>query len=256
MERESHAIAVHGRRLEVLRAAPTAGPAAGSPLVFLHEGLGSASSWRDWPWQIAAATGSTAIVYSRYGHGASDVLAEDRRPSFMREEAAALAELLRRLDVETPILIGHSDGASIALLAAAADPAVQGVVLLAPHVFVEEHGLAGIRAARAAFATTDLALRLGRHHRDPWRTFRGWNDVWLDPAFRGWDIRAEIGRVACPILAIQGFDDPYGTMAQLDEIAAGADDVTDLRLPACGHSPHRDQPERVAAEILGFLGRL
>jgi pimeloyl-ACP methyl ester carboxylesterase len=172
----------------------------------------------------------------------------------MHQEAIVLAELLAGLGVAAPLLVGHSDGASIALLHAATAPELRGLVLLAPHAFVEERSLAGIRAARDAFVTGDLALRLARHHRDPLRTFRGWNDVWLDLRFRAWDIRAQTSRVVCPVLAVQGENDEYGTMAQLDEIAARVrGPLSQLRLPGCGHSPHRDQPEKVHAAILGFV---
>jgi pimeloyl-ACP methyl ester carboxylesterase len=248
------AVECRGRRLEVARSTP---PGAARTLVFLHEGLGSVSLWREWPWRLGAATRSAVLVYSRYGHGESEVLGEPRTPRFMHDEAAALGDLLARLAVVEPVLVGHSDGASIALLHAAADPAVRGVVAIAPHLFVEEHGLGGIRAAREAFATGDLGLRLARHHRDPWRTFRGWNDVWLSPAFRAWDIREAIDRVACPVLAIQGEADQYGTMAQLDELALRlGGSSTELRLPDCGHAPHRQEPEAVGAAIAHFVASL
>ncbi len=255
MTTQRQVVEAGGRRLEVARSLP--GAATSLSLVFLHEGLGSVSSWRDFPWQLGEEAAFEAIVYSRYGHGESEILREPRGPEFMHREAVVLAELLRRLEIAAPVLIGHSDGASIALLHAAAEPSVRGLVLLAPHVFVEERSLAGIRAARDAFASADLALRLSRHHRDPLRTFRGWNDVWLDPRFRAWDIRAEIRRIGCPVLAVQGEDDEYGTMAQLDEIAARAPGpVAQLRVAGCGHSPHRVQPEPVREAILRFVRTL
>jgi pimeloyl-ACP methyl ester carboxylesterase len=178
----------------------------------------------------------------------------------MHEEAVVLGDLIAALEIRAPILVGHSDGASIALIHAAlstAATAPRALVLIAPHLFVEDRTIAAIAAARDAFATTDLCLRLGRRHRDPLRTFRGWNDVWLDPRFRGWDIRPLVERVVCPVLAIQGEADEYGTMAQLEELAARLPGpLTELRLPGCGHAPHREQPEAVVAAIAEFLAPL
>src|SRR5437763_8441825 len=165
---------------------------AGKPtLVFLHEGLGSIRQWRDFPAEVAAATGCRALVYDRYGYGQSDVLAEPRRAvRFMHDEALqVLPELLAGLSVEAPLLIGHSDGASIALIHAGAGHAVRGVVAMAPHVFIEEICITSISAAAQSFEATDLPERLGRYHRDVKKTFYGWADVWRDPDFGGWDIR-------------------------------------------------------------------
>ena len=216
-------------------------------LVFLHEGLGSIRQWRDFPAQLAQATGCRALVYDRYGYGRSDVLAEKRRTvRFMHDEALhALPEMLTALEIENPILVGHSDGASIALIHAGAGHRVRGVVAMAPHVFIEPICLASIKKAKTAFETTDLAARLGRYHRDAGRTFYGWADVWLDPEFAGWDIREDyLPGVRSPVLAIQGHDDEYGTMAQLDEIARRVQGPCELlKLQNCGHAPFRDQPE-------------
>jgi pimeloyl-ACP methyl ester carboxylesterase len=228
-----------------------------TPLVFLHEGLGSIRQWRDFPAQVAAATGCRALVYDRYGYGQSDVLEERRRSvRFMHDEAlVALPELLQTLNIRNPVLIGHSDGASIALIHAGAGHAVRGVVAMAPHVFIEPVCLASIRKATQTFESTDLPARLGKYHRDARRTFYGWADVWLDPDFEGWDIRDEfLPGIACPVLAIQGHDDEYGTMAQLDEIGRRVRGPCELvKLPSCGHAPFRDQAGTVLDRVAQFV---
>ena len=229
-------------------------------LVFLHEGLGSIRQWRDFPAQLAAATGCRALVYDRYGYGQSDVLAEPRRTvQFMHDEALlSLPDLLRASRIQNPVLIGHSDGASIALIHAGAGYEVRGVVAMAPHVFIEPVCLSSIRKAAETFATTDLRARLGRYHRDARRTFYGWADVWLDPGFEGWDIRDDfLPKIACPLLAIQGYDDEYGTMAQLDEIARRVKVPCELlKLGKCGHAPFRDRPEEVLRGVARFIALL
>ena len=229
-------------------------------LVLLHEGLGSIRQWRDFPAKLAAATGCRALVYDRYGYGQSDVLTEPRRSvRFMHDEAlTSLPNVLSELGVENPILIGHSDGASIALIHAGAGHAVRGVVAMAPHVFIEPLCLSSIHSATQAFESTDLEKKLARYHREARKTFYGWADVWLDPEFEGWDIRADyLPGVRCPVLAIQGHDDEYGTMAQLDEIArrvAGPCEL--LKLENCGHAPFRDQAEVVLARVASFVTTL
>ena len=230
-------------------------------LVFLHEGLGSIRQWRDFPAQVAAATGCRALVYDRYGYGQSDVLQEPRRTvRFMHDEAlAALPDLLKNLEVENPVLIGHSDGASIALIHAGAGHPVRGVVAMAPHVFIEPICLSSIRKAAQTFESTDLPARLGRYHRDVRKTFYGWADVWRDPQFEGWDIRPDyLPGIGCPVLAIQGTDDEYGTMEQLDEIARRVKGPCELlKLTGCGHAPFRDQPEAVLKAVTRFVtGRI
>jgi pimeloyl-ACP methyl ester carboxylesterase len=228
-----------------------------SPLIFLHEGLGSIRQWRDFPQRVAATTGLPALVYDRYGYGQSDILAEPRRTvKFMHDEALiALPELLSSLKLEKPILIGHSDGASIALIHAGAGHAVRGVVAMAPHVFIEPVCLSSIRKATQAFETTDLPQRLGRYHRDVRKTFYGWADVWLDPEFEGWDIRDDyLPGLRCPVLAIQGHDDEYGTMAQLDEIERRVKGPCELlKLDNCGHAPFRDRPDAVVSKVSAFV---
>ncbi|MEA3191860.1 MAG: hypothetical protein QOD26_193 [Betaproteobacteria bacterium] len=229
-----------------------------APLVFLHEGLGSIRQWRDFPAKVAAATGRRALVYDRYGYGQSDVLREAKRTvRFMHDEAlVSLPSLLGELRIENPVLIGHSDGASIALIHAGAGHAVRGVVAMAPHVFVEPSGLESIRKAAQAFETSDLGVRLAKYHRDARKTFYGWADVWLDPEFKGWDIRGKyVSHIRCPVLGIQGFDDEYGTMAQLDELQRLAK-ARLLKLEQCGHAPFRDQPEEVLSAVVEFVEKL
>ncbi len=227
-------------------------------LVFLHEGLGSIRQWRDFPQQVARATGCRALLYDRYGYGDSDVLAEDRvGKDFMHREALTfLPGILSELKIEKPILVGHSDGASIALIHAATHP-VRGVAAMAPHVFVEEHGLKSIKTLNDTFETTGLRERLGRYHRDARKTFHLWADAWLDPALPDWNIEAYLPGIKCPVLAIQGEGDEYGTMAQLDAIARQVGGPSGLlKLSACGHSPHKDQPEKVLTSIAGFIGKI
>ena len=213
------------------------------PLVFLHEGLGSRSAWRDFPAALARATGREATVFSRAGYG--QARAREHWPvGFMHDEARALA-----VDEEA-ILIGHSDGGSIALLYAAAHP-VRALILEAPHVFVEDETVTSIAALRGQ---AGLVAALGRHHRDARATFDGWSGVWLDPAFRAWNIEACLPRVTAPTLVIQGADDEYGTIAQVDAIRAKLGGPCEtLILPDCGHAPHRDQPARTLAAMAAFV---
>jgi pimeloyl-ACP methyl ester carboxylesterase len=247
----SEGLEIDGAALELVR---LEGVRPGPTIVFLHEGLGSVALWKDFPAELVQRTGLPAVVYSRRGHGHSDPDRLPRAPSFMHHEAeVVLPALLDALALDEVILFGHSDGASIALLAAARrDPRFRRLVLLAPHVFVEELSIASIVVARDAFANGDLRERLGKYHADATHTFRAWNDVWLAPAFRDWDIRDRLAEIACPILLIQGRDDEYGTLAQIDAIAAstGADV---LILDNCGHSPHRDRPDMVLAVAAAFM---
>jgi pimeloyl-ACP methyl ester carboxylesterase len=237
------------------------GEAQGAPvLVFLHEGLGSIRQWRDFPARVAAATGCRALVYDRYGYGQSDVLEEPRRSvRFMHDEALVfLPEIRKGLGLDDCILVGHSDGASIALIHAGAGYRTRGVAVMAPHVFIEPVCLSSIEKAKATFESTDLPQKLGRYHRDARRTFYGWADVWTEENFKSWDIRDEyLAKIDVPVLAIQGHGDEYGTMAQLDEIARCAGGPCELlRLEDCGHAPFREQPERTLAAVAGFVSRL
>jgi pimeloyl-ACP methyl ester carboxylesterase len=233
---------------------------AGKPtLVFLHEGLGSIRQWRDFPLRVAQATGCPALVYNRYGYGNSDVLAETRvGVRFMHEEGLeSLPQVLAALRIEEPVLVGHSDGASIALIYAGAGNPARGLALMAPHVFVEDVCIRSIEQAKREFESTDLAQRLGRYHRDPLKTFYLWNNVWLDPEFRAWNIAEYLPGIRCPVLAMQGMEDEFGTMAQLDAIQGRVSAPCELvKLLACGHSPHRDQPEAALAAVAKFVGSL
>jgi pimeloyl-ACP methyl ester carboxylesterase len=231
------------------------GSAARPVLVFLHEGLGSIRQWRDFPAKVAEATGCRALVYDRYGYGDSDVLEKKRDIQFMHHEALrSLPEMLRNLKIENPILVGHSDGASIALIHAGAGFKVKAVAAMAPHVFIEPICLDSISKISGSFVKSGLEDRLAKYHRDARKTFYGWADVWLDPGFVSWDIRDDyLPKIECPVLAIQGENDDYGTMAQLDEIARRVKRSELLKLSACGHSPFRDQPERTLDAVSSFI---
>ena len=253
---DSFFLTVRGRQLEVQR---IPGERNDRPtLVFLHEGLGSVSLWRDFPSSVAAKTGCPVLVYSRYGHGNSDVLDGPRNVNYMHDEACnVLPKLLEELSIRAPVLLGHSDGGSIALIYAGSHNRLEGLILLAPHVFVEEISVTSIAAAKVAFETTDLPVRMQRHHKDAKKTFWGWNNIWLHKDFRSWNIEECLPRVTCPVLAIQGVDDEYGTMAQLEAIRSQtASPVEIVRLPNCKHSPHRDQPDRVLQAVAVFIEKL
>jgi pimeloyl-ACP methyl ester carboxylesterase len=245
-----------GHRLEYERI----GGARDAPvLILLHEGLGSIALWRDFPAKLAQATGCPAVVYSRWGYGRSDALAGPRNVDYMHREALdTLPELRAQLGLDDAILVGHSDGASIALIHAGSGRwPVRAIVLEAPHVFVEDVSITSIAAARTAYETTELRQRLARYHADVDSAFRGWNDIWLDAAFRAWNIEEYLAGARCPVLAIQGADDEYGTLQQLDAIGRGvAGPFERLVLPECRHSPHRDQENAVLAAISRFIARL
>jgi pimeloyl-ACP methyl ester carboxylesterase len=245
-------LTAQGRRLEY-RLLPAIRPESGT-VVLLHEALGSVAQWRDFPEKVAHATGAAVLVYSRWGHGGSEAIEGRRGLRYLHDEAErALADVLRVLGIERPLLVGHSDGASIALLHAAAGLPTRGLVAMAPHVFVEEVTLAGLRAARAAFETTDLGKRLGRYHRDAIGIFRAWNDTWLDPSFRDWNIEASLPGITCPTLLIQGADDEYGSPEQLAAIARGVSGPCEVMLlPGIGHQPQREAEADVLAAIARF----
>jgi pimeloyl-ACP methyl ester carboxylesterase len=234
----------------------------GAPLiVFLHEGLGSVSMWRDFPARLCDAVGARGLVYSRPGYGRSGTLVPEPAwtPAFMHEQAqVVLPALFEALDIDAaqdrPWLFGHSDGGSIALLYAARFPQrIAGAVVLAPHILVEDISVASIEQARIAYETTDLRPRLAKHHADVDRAFRRWNGIWLDPGFRAWSIEGDLDAIRCPLLAVQGLDDEYGTLAQIRGIAAHVPGTRLLELPDCGHSPHRDQSEAVIAAVRDLL---
>ena len=246
-------VALRGGEVDVVRIEGSDGLA---PLVFLHEGLGSIGLWRDFPELVAHSTGRAATVYSRFGYGRSDPSPWPRGPDYMHREALdALPQLLDALAIDAPVLVGHSDGASIALIyAGQSGRRVSALVLLAPHVFVEEESIAGIEAARVTFSTTDLRDRMARHHDDAEATFRQWNDVWRSPAFRTWNIEDVLPGIAVPILVVQGAVDQYGTVAQLDAIEHGASGpVERLVLEGCGHSPHLERGPETLQAVTHFL---
>jgi pimeloyl-ACP methyl ester carboxylesterase len=247
-------LTVDGRRLEVAEF-PSGDPGR-RPIVLLHEGLGSVGLWRDFPEQLAAATGRRTIVFSRFGHGRSEPPPVPRTPAFFEYEAeTVLPALIEHLGAPEPLLVGHSDGASIALIHAGRHPTA-GIALLAPHVFVEDVTIAAIREARRAFDSGVLRERMAAHHDDPAAAFNGWCDVWLDPAFRDWSLEADAERVTCPVLLIQGVDDPYGTLDQLDRIEARVrGPVRRLELPG-GHSPHFESTGEVLAAIADWTSGL
>jgi len=246
-----------GRRLRIEHR--FVGDAASSlpTVVFLHEGLGSLAMWKDFPERLCAAHGLRGLVFSRYGYGRSSPRPPDERwpVRFMHEQALeVLPPLFDALGVERPWLFGHSDGGSIALLHAAHRP-VTGLVVLAPHLFTEDMGIASIARAKVAYETTDLRSKLARYHADVDSAFRGWNDIWLDPAFRAWNIEAELDTIRCPVLAVQGEDDEYGTLEQIRAIARRVPGTELLVLADCGHSPHRDQPDRLIDVAGSFIRR-
>jgi pimeloyl-ACP methyl ester carboxylesterase len=234
------------------------GEGDGPLLVFLHEGLGSLAMWKDFPARLCAAAGCRGLVYSRPGYGQSTPRAPDESwgVDFMHRQAfELLPALLRALGVGEPYwLFGHSDGGSIALLHAArfADQVV-GAIVLAPHIFVEDLSVASIEQARFAYEQGDLKQGLAKYHADPDSAFWGWNRIWLDPAFRRWRIGPAIQSLRCPLLAVQGIDDEYGTLEQIRGIKRLAPHTQLLELPACGHSPHRDQPETLIEAAKAFL---
>jgi pimeloyl-ACP methyl ester carboxylesterase len=248
-------------RIERQRVAPAHAHADAPLLVFLHEGLGSLSMWRDFPQRLCDAAGVHGLVYSRPGYGRSTPRAADERwdVDFMHRQAhEVLPALLAALHIDgkrQPLwLFGHSDGGSIALLHAARYRAqVAGVIVMAPHVSVEPKAIASIRQARDNYLRTDLQQRLARHHDDPDSAFWGWNDIWLHEPFTRWNIEDEIGTIGCPVLALQGVDDEYGTLDQIHAIARKLPHAELVEIPQCGHSPHRDQPERVIAEVARFV---
>jgi pimeloyl-ACP methyl ester carboxylesterase len=236
----------------------------GAPLlVFLHEGLGSVSMWQRFPAQLCKAGGFRGLVYSRAGYGRSTprLVGERWTPDYMHVQAsevlpAFLAAVGVGVERQAPWLFGHSDGGSIALIHAATFPrAVSGLVVLAPHIFVEDRSVQSIEQAKRAYRGSTLRSRLARHHQDVDSAFWGWNDIWLDPAFRHWNIESLLGSIRMPVLVVQGHDDEYGTMAQADRLVARVPQAEVLKLGACAHSPHRDQPDAVTAATIDFVRR-
>lgn len=248
-----------GRTVRVEHAFVGASDASAPLMVFVHEGLGSLAMWKDFPAQLCAAAGLRGLVYSRpaYGHSTPRAADEHWAPDFMHRQAhEVLPALLQALNINVqqrpPWLFGHSDGGSIALLHAARHP-VAGVVVVAPHLFVEDVSVASIRQARTAYTEGTLKAGLSKYHADPDSAFFGWNDVWLSEPFRSWNIEADIAGITAPLLAVQGVDDEYGTLAQIRRIPLAVPQAQLLELPACRHSPHRDQPALLSAAVVNFL---
>ncbi|HWB79616.1 MAG TPA: alpha/beta hydrolase [Nannocystaceae bacterium] len=259
MERETFTVVAAGARLEAAWIGPHA---PGPTLVLLHEGLGCIRMWRDWPDDLVRATGLRALAFSRAGYGNSDPIERPRPLDYMeREGESVLPEVLDAAGIHDAILVGHSDGATIALVhagTAASRPRVRGVVALAPHVFCEDCSVAAIRVAKDAWLHGDLRERLRKHHGDNVEhAFWGWNDAWLDPRFRAWNVERYLPAIEIPIALVQGADDEYGTLRQLDAIAAGVrGPVTRTVLAECGHSPHRDRPTETTAVVAELVASL
>lgn len=256
LPQKSGEVTVDGKRLDTLWLEPR--DARGTTIVMLHEGLGSIALWRDFPSRVAERTGCGVLVYSRYGHGNSDKLAEKRPVEFMHHEGeVVLPELLGKLGIANPILLGHSDGGSIALIFAGRYPQrPRALILEAPHVFVEDRSLASIAAAKARYESTDLRSRLGCYHEHVDATFWGWNNIWLEPNFRAWNIESYLQSIRCPVLCIQGEEDEYGTSAQVETIRERVPGTELLILPRCKHSPHRDQQEVTLEKMAEFVAKV
>jgi pimeloyl-ACP methyl ester carboxylesterase len=248
-------VSIDGARLEYAWHGPP--PAQAPTLVFLHEGLGSISQWRTFPAELSSRLECGALVYNRRGHGKSDSLTEPRSPGFMHDEAmTVLPQLLEVFEIRRPILVGHSDGASIALIHAgsgAGDPFA--LILEAPHVFVEDVTVARIAELRDLYQTSDLRTKLARHHGANVDTlFQYWTDVWLRPEFRAWNIGDYLPDVKCPALIIQGKQDEYGTDRQVNAIVAALGGRCEgIMLDHCGHAPHADQRATVEDIIVRFV---
>ena len=255
--RQSFVIHAAGHRLAAERVLPE--KAAKKTIVFLHEGLGCIGFWKDFPDALCARLGLPGLLYDRWGYGASDPFDRPRTKDYLADEAFfSLPEVLAAAGIERPILVGHSDGASIALLYAAAFPDKPlAVVSEAAHVFVEEEALAGIRLAIQAFESGDLARRLERHHGEKTKkVFEAWADTWLSPGFRDWNIEAALPHIRAPLLLLQGAEDEYGTAAQVEAIEKGASGPVESHLlPGCGHVPHHQARERVLDLMTDFLRR-
>jgi len=252
-------IEVDDGRLEALWCGP--GPEQAPTLVFLHHGLGCVDTWRDFPAELARATGFGALVYSREGYGGSDACALPRPPTYMHAEALeVLPRVLEATEIRECVLVGHSDGGSIALVYAGGTPAptVRGLITEAAHIFLEDISVRGIEQARRDFTEGKLREALERHHgANTDCAFHGWCDGWLQPAFRDFDLEEYLPAVRVPWLVIQGEDDAYGTLAQVESIVKGADGPTEtLILEGCGHDPHREQPEVVLERMARFVRAL
>lgn len=251
-------VVADGKRLEAVAYGPP--PEEAPTIVMLHEGLGCVELWRDFPARLAAGTGWGAFAYSRAGYGRSDPVDLPRPLDYMTREARfSLPTVLEAIRFQRGILLGHSDGASIAAIYAGErfDGRVDGLALMAPHVFTEAPGLASIAEARRAYKAGDLRAKLARYHAHVDSAFLGWNGAWLDPGFMAWNIEDAIGRWRVPALLIQGADDQYGTLAQIRAIEARTPaPVASLILDACRHSPQIDQPQAALDAIVRFCAHV
>jgi len=247
-----------GKTLDGLCLGPP--PSAAPTIVMLHEGLGSVEMWKDFPAKVAEATGHSVFAYSRAGYGKSDPADLPQPVDYMTREAVeVLPSVFEAITLERGILLGHSDGASIAAIYAGSvsDMRIRGLILMAPHFFTEAIGLESIKRAKDAFEHGDLREKLTKYHRDPDAAFRGWNDAWLNPQFQGWNIADSIDHWRIPVLAFQGAEDEYGTEAQIDEVEERTYSPAETAiLEDCGHAPHRDRPEQTLALIAEFAERL
>ena len=250
-QRTEH-VNINGVDIEYRRAGS---PRADRDMVMLHEGLGSTSLWRDFPERLACAARAHVLVYSRRGYGSSTALDGPRNVDYLHQEARIqLPALLRHFRIASPILFGHSDGASIALIyAAQQENTPRAVIALAPHVKVEDLTVRSIEGLGSAFESSRLRMRLARHHTDVDGAFWGWNRIWLHPQFRNWNIESLLSKIRCPVLAIQGMEDEYGTLEQVNSIARGVANAKVIPLVGCRHSPHREQPEQVLTATCNFL---
>jgi pimeloyl-ACP methyl ester carboxylesterase len=243
--------------VEIIEPPGRSGDAIGPTLVFLHEGLGSIAQWRDFPSAVSREVHLPAVVYERGGYGSADPPAGPRTCRYLHEEALeSLPEVLRQLQIHDAVLVGHSDGGSIALIFASVRPEkVRGVITEAAHVFVEDVTLAGIREAVKLYDASDLPERLAKYHgNNADAAFRSWSDTWLSQAFRAWNIEEYLAGVRCPVLAIQGRNDEYGTPAQVEAIVNGVSGPAEsLMVEECGHVPHHQARERVLAELVRFI---
>ncbi len=258
MEWENGTVSIGMHTLEYACWGPS--PSNAPTLVMLHEGLGSVGLWRDWPAKLADALGMGVLAYSRAGYGRSSPVELPRPLDYMTREATeVLGAILDAAGVKSCVLLGHSDGATIAGIYAGSvsDQRVRGLILIAPHFFTEEVGLTAIRAAGDAYASGDLKAKLVRHHDNPDVAFHGWHDAWTDPGFAGWNMADVIDHWRVPALVIQGSADPYGTLAQIHEVQERTYSPAEvLVMEGCGHAPHQERTDEVTDGIAAFWARL
>jgi pimeloyl-ACP methyl ester carboxylesterase len=254
--KEFHRIFDH--KLEVLRVKPVSFELSNPTILMLHEGLGSVTMWKDFPIALAKSADCEVIAYSRVGYGKSSAAVLPRKPDYMHIEALQiLPALIETLKLENPVLLGHSDGASIAIICAGGtNTALSGLILVAPHIDVEPMAIESITAIKSEWLTGDLRNRLAQHHDDVEAVFEGWNNIWLHEDFINWNIEEYLPGIDVPVLAIQGYDDEYSSMAQIDVIKRAVPDTELLKMQNCRHSPHRDQPQKMLDSIRQFLADL